>query len=338
MSARQRHSRVAAADGWTTIKSPRRAKYKSTSTATASALLAHKSDLTSGDSTGDAESDDHTPTEAEVAKVAARLEKQIAAFNASSCCAKLKELLRTELNIQHVQNPSSSSSLQDGDEHAVSRDAGRPSIFNVLILALGSISDSFGPAPGYQLAAALTILDVLREQSTSITSMQMQILSYDPVYTALDKHILSSIYNITILTAAKIPGASDEEWYRHGLVYMPHASVWLNHAYFIRRPHIWIGNSFAIYEAAMAGLRRDEDESEGDNGADAGQEADKDNGGEVQSMLKAARGVMRDYKTLEWPEEAWGGGAVFNNLVVYVRKGDDESGLADAVAALKLEK
>ncbi|KAK6354707.1 hypothetical protein TWF696_003846 [Orbilia brochopaga] len=327
MSARQRHSRVPAPDGWTTIASPRKAKSKS---AAASALLAHKSDLTNGAGAHDAAADESTPTEAEVAKVTARLQRQITAFNAASCCAKLKDLLRDELDIH-----------RDTTQGSVETEG----ISNVLILALGSLSDSFGPAPGYQLAAALAIIDVLREHSTTMKKA-MRILSYDPVYTALDRTVLSS-FGISVVTGAQVP--SDEGWYRRALVYMPHASVWLNHAYFMRRPRVWIGNCFAMYESAVTGLRPGEDGGDDEDGRtgkkDEGDDGnDGSGGGEVRGILREVRGVMEGYKRVEWPEEGWGGGAVFNNLVVYVRKETDidaageEGDLTDAVAALTLEK
>ncbi|EWC47383.1 hypothetical protein DRE_00351 [Drechslerella stenobrocha 248] len=202
---------------------------------------------------------------------------------------------------------------------------------NVLILALGSLSESTSPAPGYQLAAALAIIDVLKGSGDGGTAARLQILSYDPVYTRLDARILAA-HGVVTVPASEIP--TGEEWYRRAVVYMPHASVWLNHRYFVRQPGLWIGNSFAVYEAAVAGLRVGE---EGGGSDVAAGELD------VRNMLEEAGKVMREYERVEWPEEGWGGGAVFNNLVVYARRGgrsesaEEEGGLVEAVGGLKLE-
>lgn len=143
----------------------------------------------------------------------------------------------------------------------------------------------------------------------------MQILSYDPVYTAMDKHILST-FDITPVPASKIPHAYDSEWYRKALVYMPHGSVWLNHDYFVRRPRVWIGNSFSLYDSAMATFRADEE---------AGMPDDKDNELLIRTLHEAEK-VAEEYRVVEWPDAEYGGGQAFNNVVVYVRKhGEDGS-------------
>ncbi|KAK6339306.1 hypothetical protein TWF718_008727 [Orbilia javanica] len=376
MSARQRHSRITTDDGWTTISNSHSRKSKSqngkksskksnkkqssntdqntiegetentkgtsssTTTKTApgySALLAHKSDLDFHDKTEVTNAGGID--EKELVKVRTRVERQIEGFMASGCCAKVKEMVRREFGVMasSSSSPSSSSSAhtieKDGDENGAKEEGG---IRNVLILALGSLSETFKAAPGYQLAAALSIIEVLKEsyepskepvdiedpekkeekkkeadedpkpneENTTPTNPSLTILSYDPVYTPIDISILST-YNITTVPSSSLPTPStnqdqwDKNWYENAVVYMPHASVWLNHKYLMYKPKVWIGNGFDMYEDRAA------------------------EGSEVDVVLKEAEKVRREegYVKLEWPEEDWGGGVVFNNLVVYVRRG-----------------
>ncbi|KAF3932778.1 hypothetical protein ABW19_dt0207113 [Dactylella cylindrospora] len=366
MSARQRHSRVTNSDGWTTISASHKhvkfqAKSKSKSKSSKSiskphhqsglpsALLAHKSDLdafhapnpegivsllTAGKD-GLAPQHPQLSTE-EVETAKKRLEKQIATFNASSCCEGLKALIRRGLGLENLAKDT-----PDGEVP----------VKNVLILALGSISSSFVPAPGFQLAAALAVIEVLKEGlgSTSLKGVggedersggqpteggevkegeerDLEVISYDPVYKPLDINLLKS-YNITPIPAFLIPPPptspspdqpnpsepstppSPQSWYRSSLIYMPHASIWLNHKYFLHRPKIWIGNSFEVYETAV--MEREEGER-----------------CEVARALDEVKAVVEEegYEALEWPEVEWGGGAVFNNTVVYVRRGRGKAG------------
>ncbi|EPS39265.1 hypothetical protein H072_6951 [Dactylellina haptotyla CBS 200.50] len=321
MSARQRHSRVTTSDGWTTISNSSARKKKGSSAAknaAHSALLAHKSDLSDVKNGGNGKEAAYRDPidEKELAKVKARLEKQIDGFNSSSGCVGLKSVL--------------------GEERLTG-------VNNVLILALGSISESFKPGPGYQLAAALGIIEALKGDSKNRTPEtdgedaadgtvlesqekkenkdcistskeekgsqdQMTVLSYDPIYTAIDINLLK-LHGITHVPTSEIP--SDAEWYKSSVVYMPHASVWLNHKYFMLRPKVWIGNSFDIYEIAVSG-----DDENGRNGS------------EVAILLKEVDEVVKaeNYVKIIWPEEGWGGGAMFNNLAIYVRKGDSVGG------------
>ncbi|KAK6498786.1 hypothetical protein TWF481_011359 [Arthrobotrys musiformis] len=327
MSARQRHSRITTDDGWTTISTSnsrkpnpkkgkpgkKNSKNDSTAGGAISALLAHKSDLNFHDG-GAVEAKEGEIDQAELSKVKTRVEKQIAGFNASECCGKVKEMVRQEFGI-----PQPPPAQKDRDAEGVKEEEGKR-INNVLILALGSLSETFKAAPGYQLAAVLSIIESLKESHGPPTSKpkdtkeeeknenpvdnstNLNVLSYDPIYTPIDISILSD-YNITTIPAASVPTDStsqDKDWYENAVVYMPHASVWLNHKYFMYKPKVWIGNGFEIYEDAVSG-----------------------NGGEVDQMLKESGRVRREegYVRVEWPEEDWGGGAVFNNLVVYVRRG-----------------
>ncbi|EGX53047.1 hypothetical protein AOL_s00007g383 [Orbilia oligospora ATCC 24927] len=356
MSARQRHSRITTDDGWTTISNSNSRKSKTqngknnnnkkkgsgqkqnsiekkndnASSAAEnttergknnSALLAHKSDL-----------DFHSKSEvvtdgkidnAELEKVRTRVEKQIAGFMASECCGKVKEMVRGEFGVTTPPSVEGGGNEENGKKEGT--------IKKVLILALGSLSETFKAAPGYQLAAILSIIEVLKESygcqnkstDTEVPEKEeekettekkeehidtddtnLSILSYDPIYTPIDISILSS-YNITTVSASSLPTTSinqdswDKDWYEDAVVYMPHASVWLNHKYLMYKPKVWIGNTFEVYENAVSG------------------------GGEVDEMLKEAARVRKEegYVKVEWPEEGWGGGAVFNNLVVYVRRG-----------------
>ncbi|RVD87976.1 uncharacterized protein DFL_002176 [Arthrobotrys flagrans] len=345
MSARQRHSRIATDDGWTTISNSNSRKSKNkngknknekkqndtdknavTSTKGAnSALLAHRSDLDFHDKTKVVK--DEKIDEAELVKVRTRVEKQIAGFMASECCEKVKGMVRREFGV-------TPPSVEKGGDEGNGKEEGR--IKNVLILALGSLSETFKAAPGYQLAAVLAIIEVLRESyGWSKNSEDIEVprtekkeeeeekegggnedeqnlttLSYDPIYTPIDTFILST-YNITPIPTPSLPTNQDrwdKNWYENAVVYMPHASVWLNHKYLMYKPKVWIGNAFEIYEDAVV------------------------ESGEVDEMLKEAKRVRREegYVKLEWPEEGWGGGAVFNNLVVYVRRGNDGSKEADS--------
>ncbi|KAF3932916.1 hypothetical protein ABW20_dc0100624 [Dactylellina cionopaga] len=297
--------------------------------------------------------------EKEILKVKTRLERQIGAFNASDCCEELKEVLRKEMvdDIPGDTIGSTSDSANPKDENsgrqemkderdvigvstaalvATKEDRKNTRTTNFLILALGSISESFTAAPGYQLAAALAIIDVLRnaqrpvdlnnvpaistnneEWSEVKEAEKMQILSYDPVYTVNDIHILHS-YGITPTPANKIPLSTT--WYENAVVYMPHASIWLNHKYFMLRPKVWIGNSFQVYEtvAFEKGDNNDDDrraDSKGDN---------RDEKSQFMVMIEEVQNVMEreGYVKVQWPDETFGGGAVFNNLVIYVRKRD----------------
>ncbi|KAK6513950.1 hypothetical protein TWF506_008380 [Arthrobotrys conoides] len=340
MSARQRHSRITTDDGWTTIsyansrksKTPNGKndnkkkggkkkqnnveKKKDDANSTVnhanginSALLAHKSDLDFHNKTdviNDGEID-----EAELENLKTRVEKRIAKFMKSECYGKLKEMVRREF----------SPSVEEGGD-------GR--IGNVLILALGSLSEGFQASPIYQLAAILSIIEALKEpygcSNKSVGSevsekekvetdekkkddvnkedTNLSILTYDPIHTPIDISILSS-YNLTTVSESSIPttttnqDARDKDWYENAVVYMPHASIWLNHKYFMYKPKVWIGNAFEVYEDAVV------------------------EGGEVDKMLKDAARVRREegYEKLEWPEEEWGGGSAFNDMVVYVRRG-----------------
>ncbi|KAF3920134.1 hypothetical protein AA313_de0202797 [Arthrobotrys entomopaga] len=329
MSARQRHTRTTTSDGWTTIShKPKINKSKKT------ALQAHKSDLDIHNPQTQSENDiDAASTAAvdptELEKVKKRLDGQIHSFKSSKCHDGLRTLFEREV-------------FSGGD--------GGDVVDKVLVLALGSVSENWKVAPGYQLAAALTIIDLLKEeklrsrrdwknsepemfkqdrksesdidkqtvdnaikselQDTSQSQLESKnleeeegtevtALSYDPVYTSLDTTLLPT-HGITLLSASAIP--DKEEWYRNAVVYMPHASIWLNHKYFKMKPKVWIGNSFEMYEIVAAG------------------------GGEVGDLLKEVEAVVKEggYVRLEWPDEEWGGGAVFNNLVVYVRKDDGQ--------------
>ncbi|KAF3195528.1 hypothetical protein TWF106_005554 [Orbilia oligospora] len=328
MSARQRHSRITTDDGWTTISNSNSRKSKAqngknnnknkkndskqkqnsiekkndnASSAAEnttkrrtnnSALLAHKSDL---DFHGKSEVvNDGKIDDAELEKVRTRVEKQIAGFMASECCGKVKEMVRREFGVA-----TSPSVERGGNEENVKKEG---TIKKVLILALGSLSETFKAAPGYQLAAILSIIDVLKESygcpkkstDTEIPEKEeeegktekkkeridnhdqnLSILSYDPIYTPIDVSILSS-YNIATVSASSLPttstnqGSWDEDWYEDAVVYMPHASVWLNHKYLMYKPKIWIGNTFEVYEDAVSG------------------------GGEVDEMLKEAARVRKE--------------------------------------------
>ncbi|KAK6523749.1 hypothetical protein TWF281_001721 [Arthrobotrys megalospora] len=395
MSARQRHSRITTSDGWTTISNSNSRKSKNQNgkknknnkkdggkdgvvsneehaKGAISALLAHKSDLNFFGGDNGKKVKGGKIDEEELVKIRMRLEKQIAGFEASECCEKLKEMVRREFGVIPVK--------QDGDGGSTDDDEKRSGVKNVLILALGSLSETFKTAPGYQLAAILSIINVLKESNSTSKKPaspegpekeedpeqkeqkegserkggseqkegpekeegpgkeenpgkeegpeketvpeketgpekemnlkkeedeSLNIISYDPVYTPIDIHLLST-HNVNTIPAAQIPTDStdqhkrDKSWYENAVVYMPHASVWLNHKYFMFKPKVWIGNAFEVYEDAVT------------------------EGGEVDDMLKEAEKVRREegYVKLEWPEEGWGGGAIFNNLVVYVRKGE----------------
>ncbi|KAK6352478.1 hypothetical protein TWF730_009303 [Orbilia blumenaviensis] len=367
MSARQRHSRVTTDDGWTTISNSNSRKSKNKDgkkkkkkkgdqkqegeggvipNGPLSALLAHKSDLEVRDDNGSTKNGKKEKIDQEeLVKVRTRVEKQIVGFESSECCAKVRDMARREFGVIPGEKDG------DGDSENMN------GIKNVLILALGSLSETFKSAPGYQLAAILSIIEVLKESSSSSSQplpaenteqqngekeggegggggqeeggeeggeggkeegkeeggkeevegkndINLNIISYDPVYTPLDIHLLST-YNINTIPASSIPTDSsnqekwDVNWYENAVVYMPHASVWLNHKYFMYKPKVWIGNGFDMYEdRAMSGS-------------------------EVDGLLKEAANVMKEegYVKLDWPEaDEWGGGGVFNNLVVYVRR------------------